>query len=167
MIKMDQAELELRTGVHDGAICGTYNCEPNEIDYYRDRLLKVIDGYRSTFSRTDEVALFSAPGRTELGGNHTDHQRGCVLAASVNLDVVACAAPNDTMTIRIQSEGYPLDLIDLSDLTPHPDEINRTASLIRGVAAAAHKRGFDIRGFDAYMTSNVLRGSGLSSSAAF
>lgn len=167
MIKMDQAELELRTGVHDGAICGTYNCEPNEIDYYRDRLLKVIDGYRSTFSRTDEVALFSAPGRTELGGNHTDHQRGCVLAASVNLDVVACAAPNDTMTIRIQSEGYPLDLIDLSDLTPHPDEMNRTASLIRGVAAAAHKRGFDVRGFDAYMTSNVLRGSGLSSSAAF
>lgn len=167
MIKMEQAELELRTGTHDQAISGIYGCDAGDINYYRDRILKVIDEYRRTFARTDEIALFSAPGRTELGGNHTDHQHGCVLAASVNLDVVACAAPNDTMTIRIQSEGYPLDLIDLSDLTPHPEEVNRTAALIRGVAAAAHKRGFEIRGFDAYMTSNVLRGSGLSSSAAF
>lgn len=125
------------------------------------------DGFSSTFGRNDEVELFSAPGRTELGGNHTDHQHGNVLAASVNLDIVSCAAPNDSMLVRIQSEGYPPDEIDLTDLTPHPEEVNKTAALIRGVAAAAHKQGYEIKGFDAYMTSNVLSGSGLSSSAAY
>ncbi|MDO4173477.1 MAG: galactokinase family protein [Eubacteriales bacterium] len=169
MILLNQAELSLRTGAADTVICEVYGCNSGseQLDGYRSRLLHVIDGFRTTFGRKDEVELFSAPGRTELGGNHTDHQHGNVLAASVNLDIVSCAAPNDGMTVRIQSEGYPLDEIDLTDLTPHPDETNRTAALIRGVAAAAHKRGFEVRGFDAYMTSNVLSGSGLSSSAAY
>ena len=167
MILLEQAELTLRTGGMDAAISSVYGCSIEAVDPYRSRLLHVIDGYRTAFGRTDEIELFSAPGRTELGGNHTDHQRGNVLAASVNLDIISCAAPNDSMVIRIQSEGYPADEVDLSDLTPHPEETNRTAALIRGVAAAAHKRGFEIRGFDAYMTSNVLSGSGLSSSAAY
>lgn len=167
MILLEQAELSLRTGGADESIRNVYGCGSDALDKYRGRLLHVIDGYRSTFSRNDSVELFSAPGRTELGGNHTDHQRGNVLAASVNLDIVSCASPNDSMIVRVQSEGYPLDEIDLSDLTPHPDEVNRTVALIRGVAAAAHKQGFDVKGFDAYMTSNVLSGSGLSSSAAY
>ncbi|MDO4287543.1 MAG: galactokinase family protein [Eubacteriales bacterium] len=169
MIPFNQAELSLRTGSMDTTICNVYGCSggSEQLDEYRSRLLHVVDGFRTTFGRKDMIELFSAPGRTELGGNHTDHQHGNVLAASVNLDIVSCAAPNDSMIVRIQSEGYPLDEIDLSDLTPHPEETNRTAALIRGVAAAAYKQGFEVRGFDAYMTSNVLSGSGLSSSAAY
>ncbi len=166
---LEQAARFLRTGGLDETICKVYGCSDgsDSLNGYRARIEHVMDSYRTIFGRTDEIALFSAPGRTELGGNHTDHQHGNVLAASVNLDIVCCAAPNHSSVVRIQSEGYPLDEIDLTDLTPHPEEINKTAALIRGVAAAAHKRGFEIKGFDAYMTSNVLSGSGLSSSAAY
>lgn len=169
MIPLEQAELALRTGKMDEDISEIYSCTngSEQLSVYRSRFLHVIEGYRAVFGRNDEISLFSAPGRTELGGNHTDHQHGKVIAASVNLDIVACAAPNDSQIIRIQSEGYPLDEVDLSDLTPHPEEMNRTAALIRGVAAGAYKLGFQAKGFDAYMTSNVLSGSGLSSSAAY
>lgn len=111
--------------------------------------------------------LFSAPGRTELSGNHTDHQRGCVLAAAVNLETLAWVAETGTNVIRVQSEGYPMCQIDLSDLTVKPEEVNTTASLIRGIAARFTQLGCAVRGFDAYVTSTVLPGSGLSSSAAF
>ena len=111
--------------------------------------------------------VFSAPGRTELGGNHTDHQRGCVLAAAVELDTRAAVRLNGTSTIRLLSEGYPLCEVDLNDLTVRHVEKNTTVALIRGVAAGFAERGFAIGGFDAYVTSTVLPGSGLSSSAAF
>lgn len=111
--------------------------------------------------------VFSAPGRTELGGNHTDHQRGCVLAAAVDLDTRAAVALNGTTVIRLLSEGYPLCQVDLNDLAVRPEEVNTTAALIRGVAAGFVNRGFRLRGFDACVTSTVLPGSGLSSSAAF
>ena len=110
---------------------------------------------------------FSAPGRTEIGGNHTDHQRGRVLAAAVNLDTLAAVRPNETNFIRIQSQGYPLSTVDITQLTPQPDEINTTPALIRGVAARFHQLGCMVGGFDAYVESTVLPGSGLSSSAAF
>ena len=112
-------------------------------------------------------AHFSAPGRTEIGGNHTDHQRGRVLAAAVNLDTRAAVRRNGTGTIRIQSEGYPLCQIDLHDTAPIETERGTTAALIRGVAAWMLERGCPVEGFDAYVTSSVLPGSGLSSSAAF
>jgi len=110
---------------------------------------------------------FSAPGRTEIGGNHTDHQRGRVLAAAVNLDTVAAVRPNDTGMIRIQSQGYPMSTVELSVLTPQSEEINTTPALIRGVAARFAQLGCPVGGFDAYVESTVLPGSGLSSSAAF
>ena len=110
---------------------------------------------------------FSAPGRTEIGGNHTDHQRGRVLAAAVNLDTVAAVRPNGSDVIRIHSQGYPMSIVDLSLLTPQPEEINTTPALIRGVAARFAQRGCQVGGFDAYVESTVLPGSGLSSSAAF
>ena len=113
------------------------------------------------------LALYSAPGRTELGGNHTDHQRGCVLAASVSLDLMAAAAPNGTSTVVLKSEGYDILRIDIADETVHPEEINQTASLIRGIAAAIRQRGFQPQGFNACVISDVPGGSGLSSSAAF
>ena len=111
--------------------------------------------------------VFSAPGRTEICGNHTDHQRGAVLAAAVNLETVAEVTLNGTNLICVQSEGYPAVTIDLSDMTIHEEEKNTTAALIRGVAAAFVQRGAKLQGFDAAVRSNVLPGSGLSSSAAF
>ena len=111
--------------------------------------------------------LFSAPGRTEISGNHTDHQHGCVLAAAVDMETVAAVALNGSDIIRIQSEGYPLCQIDLKDLSVQDSEKNSTASLIRGVAARFVQMGAQVKGFDAYVTSTVLPGGGLSSSAAF
>lgn len=110
---------------------------------------------------------FSAPGRTEIGGNHTDHQRGRVLAAAVNLDTVAAVRCNGTDTIRIQSQGYPMCRVKLSELEPVAGEINSTPALIRGVAARFAQLGCQVGGFDAYCSSTVLPGSGLSSSAAY
>ena len=110
---------------------------------------------------------FSAPGRTEIGGNHTDHQRGRVLAAAVNLDTRAAVRKNGTDMIRIQSKGYPLCQVDLKVLTPQEKEINSTPALVRGVAARFTQMGCQVEGFDAYCESTVLPGSGLSSSAAY
>ena len=110
---------------------------------------------------------FSAPGRTEIGGNHTDHQRGHVLAAAVNLDTLAAVRRNGTGQIRVLSQGYPLCVVDLDRLEPVAEEVNSTLALIRGVAARFAQLGCRVEGFDAYCTSTVLPGSGLSSSAAF
>ena len=123
-------------------------------------------GFAAAFGNTP-TRYFSAPGRTEIGGNHTDHQRGRVLAGAVNLDTVAAVRPNGTSVIRILSEGYPQCQVDVSDLTPKADEINTTMALIRGVAARFAQLGCHVEGFDAYVTSTVLPGSGLSSSAAY
>ena len=123
-------------------------------------------GFESVFGEKPE-RYFSAPGRTEIGGNHTDHQRGRVLAAAVNLDTVAAVRINGTNMIRICSKGYPMCEIDVNDLVPNDEEINTTPALIRGVAARFVQLGCEIKGFDAYCESTVLPGSGLSSSAAY
>ena len=128
---------------------------------------KTLDhGFAAAFGGAPE-RYFSAPGRTEIGGNHTDHQRGRVLAAAVDLDTRAAVRLNGTDTIRIQSKGYPLSIVELTDLTPAEGEINSTPALIRGVAARFVELGCPVKGFDAYCESTVLPGSGLSSSAAF
>ena len=124
------------------------------------------EGFTAVFGTAPE-RFFSAPGRTEIGGNHTDHQRGRVLAAAVNLDTRAAVKVNGTDTIRVLSKGYPLSIVKLDELTPRPDEINTTPALIRGVAARFAQLGCHVGGFDAYVESTVLPGSGLSSSAAF
>ena len=111
--------------------------------------------------------VFSAPGRTEISGNHTDHQHGCVLAAAVNLETVAEVIVLDDPTIIIHSEGYPSVEISLNDLEVRPEEMNTTNALVRGVAAAFAERGAKLHGFLAKVRSTVLPGSGLSSSAAF
>ncbi len=124
------------------------------------------EGFRACFGCSPE-RYFSAPGRTEIGGNHTDHQRGRVLAGAVNLDTVAAVRCNGTSVVRIQSQGYPVCQVDLTDLIPKAEEINTTMALIRGVAARFVQLGCKVEGFDAYVTSTVLPGSGLSSSAAY
>ena len=123
-------------------------------------------GFHTAFGSVP-TSYFSAPGRTEVGGNHTDHQRGRVLAGAVNLDTVAAVRENGSTVIRVQSKGYPLCEVDLKNLTPVPEEINTTPALIRGVAARFAQLGCHVQGFDAYCESTVLPGSGLSSSAAF
>lgn len=134
----------------------------------RRRVSGVLDGFQRTFCRGEKerVTLCSAPGRTEICGNHTDHQRGRVLAGAVNLDMLACAAPNATQVIRFQSEGWPLVEVSLDQLEPLEEERESTAALVRGMAAQGVARGYPIAGFDAYAVSDVLPGSGLSSSAA-
>ena len=128
--------------------------------------LALDNGFRAVFNAEPE-RYFSAPGRTEIGGNHTDHQRGRVLAAAVNLDTRAAVRVNGTNVIRIQSKGYPMCEIDITELTPVEAEINSTPALIRGVAARFTQLGCKVEGFDAYCESTVLPGSGLSSSAAY
>ena len=132
-----------------------------------ERYKRLLDLFAGQFSEGGELSLFSAPGRTEIGGNHTDHQRGCVLAASVNLDTIAAVRVNDDNMIRVLSEGYPLCTISLEDLAVREEEKNSTASLIRGVASRFRQEGCQVKGFDAAVTSSVLPGSGISSSAAF
>ena len=127
---------------------------------------KLDAGFAAAFGGAP-TRYFSAPGRTEIGGNHTDHQRGRVLAGAVNLDTVAAVRVNGTSVIRILSEGYPQCEVDVTDLTPKAEEINTTMALIRGVAARFAQLGCKVEGFDAYVTSTVLPGSGLSSSAAY
>ena len=123
-------------------------------------------GFSAVFGGSPE-RYFSAPGRTEISGNHTDHQRGRVLAGAVNLDTVAAVRLNGTNLIRIQSKGYPMCQICLDELEPVESEINSTPALIRGVAARFTQLGCKVEGFDAYCESTVLPGSGLSSSAAY
>lgn len=154
----------LQSGEYDGVFKTLY---PNTYNNAADRYTDAVNEFEKLFGDSDGVRLFSAPGRTEVGGNHTDHQHGCVMAASVDLDVIAVARLNNDNVIRIKSKGFDMDEIDLSVLTPVDSETEHAASLIRGVAARFSELGCKIGGFDAYTTSNVLKGSGLSSSAAF
>lgn len=135
-------------------------------DFYLGRMEDAEKGFADTFGKEAE-RFFSAPGRTEIGGNHTDHQHGCVLAAAVDLDIFGAAAKNDSRIIRIFSEGYGMEEISLDDLEVKKEEINTTASLIRGVASKITQMGYTLGGLDMYTVSNVLKGSGISSSAAY
>ncbi len=131
------------------------------------RYEKAAQSFREYFKSEGGVRFFSAPGRTEICGNHTDHNCGKVFAASVNLDIIAVAEPTDDNRITIKSEGFPEDSISLDELEVVAAEKNTSASLIRGVAAKFKAEGHSIGGFRCYTTSDVMKGSGLSSSAAF
>ena len=158
---------ELSDGVHAARLASLYCCAPAETASEAARYAAVLDGLEKTFGSHAEAGLYSAPGRTEIGGNHTDHQHGRVLAGSVNIDMIAAAAPNDKNQLRVQSEGYDLCVIDLNDLEARKEEENTTAALLRGECAAFTQRGAKLAGLDIYISSNVPKGSGVSSSAAF
>ena len=158
---------ELSDGVHAVRLASLYCCAPAETASEAARYTAVLDGLEKTFGSHAEAGLYSAPGRTEIGGNHTDHQHGRVLAGSVNIDMIAAAAPNDKNQLRVQSEGYDLCVIDLNDLEARKEEENTTAALLRGECAAFTQRGAKLAGLDIYISSNVPKGSGVSSSAAF
>ncbi|HUI71336.1 MAG TPA: galactokinase family protein [Spirochaetia bacterium] len=140
---------------------------PGPVERQRSRYVALVDRFESTFPNASGLGLFSAPGRTEICGNHTDHNGGRVLAAAVAHDAVAVAAPTSDRIITIESEGYPRQSVDLDDLARHESERSAAIALTRGVAARFKALGFMVGGFSACVTSDVLKGSGLSSSAAY
>ena len=158
---------DIKTKIISGKCDNTFSILYSDLGAAQARYAKACDSFVDLFGNREDVRIFSAPGRTEVGGNHTDHQHGRVLAGSVNLDVIAVVAPNNDGIVRIKSEGYNMDMIHLDELEAVPSEKGRAISLIRGMCAYFEINGYKIGGFDAYTTSNVLKGSGLSSSAAF
>ncbi len=158
---------EIKNKIQNGGFDNDFLMLYGETEKSKTRYFDAVCEFEKLFKTENDIRIFSAPGRTEVGGNHTDHQHGCVLAGSVNLDVIAIvSATNDSM-VRIKSAGYPMDEIDVRDLSVKETEKGRAISLIRGVLSAFSQNGYNVGGFDAYTTSNVLKGSGLSSSAAF
>lgn len=153
------------TGKMDQILIKLYGTADVEIQ--RSRYIKAVESFVEHFGERDNLYIFSAPGRTEIGGNHTDHNYGKVLAASVNLDAIAIVAANNSGIINVKSEGYGEDSVHIKDLEVKESEKNRSVSLIRGVAAKIKERGYNIGGFEAYITSDVPTGCGISSSAAF
>ena len=158
--------ISIKNDILNGKYDNMFKVLYGDVDAARERYANAVDSFESIYGER-EVRLFSAPGRTEVGGNHTDHQHGCVLAGSVNLDVIAVVAATDDGLVKIKSEGYDEDVISLDELEPITAEFGKASALIRGMLGEFKKDGFNVNGFVAYTTSNVLKGSGLSSSAAF
>ena len=168
MANSAQLRNEIAAGKWDDKLRALYGDAAQEICRQRARYCAALEQFELYYGPGRQVHVYSAPGRAELGGNHTDHQHGYGLAAAVTLDLVAVASPSDDGFIRVKSRGFnKLDVIDLSEAEPQQGESTHSASLIRGIAEGFRAQGKTVGGFDAYTASDVLRGSGLSSSAAF
>lgn len=137
------------------------------VEAQKPRYIRLINEFIKLFGEDRDVIITSAPGRTEVCGNHTDHNNGKVLAASVNLDAVAVAAKNDEDVVRVKSDGHKMNVVDTSELLPDESEFGHSTAMVRGVVAKISGLGYKIGGFDCVTTSDVIGGSGLSSSAAF
>lgn len=154
----------VKNGEYDKSIKALY---PNkDLSDRKERILKLANDFTELYGDLD-IVLFSVPGRTELSGNHTDHNNGKVLAASVDIDIIAVASKTDDETVKIKSVGYREDTVDIKN--PNPDNVRKGSSsaIIAGVADYFKKQGYGCGGFCAYTTSDVMTGSGLSSSAAY
>ncbi len=165
MIDTKTAIEKITNGEFDNLFTDIY-IDSSMIDYQKKRYVHAIEQYETIFC-PDKVAIFSAPGRSEVCGNHTDHQHGMVLATSINLDTIAVSAKNNNDVVRFVSDGYDMITLNINDLEVNDDEAGTTVSLIRGVLRGLKDHGYKIGGFNAYATSDVLVGAGLSSSAAF
>ncbi|MBQ8921844.1 MAG: galactokinase [Oscillospiraceae bacterium] len=162
----DAAKSRISSGACDGTLQRIYSVGREQLAPYRARILSAIDAFSAQYG-AQPVRVFSVSGRTELGGNHTDHQHGRVLAGGISLDIIAVAAKTDDGLMRIKSEGFPEDTVPADELAVRAEEAGRSAALLRGTTARFRALGKPAGGFCAYTTSNVLKGSGLSSSAAF
>lgn len=165
MLRTDVLKEHLQNQTYADRLTDIY-VDTAKIPYQTKRYIAAITAYENHFG-TDEVEIYSAPGRSEIGGNHTDHQHGEVLAASINNDAIAIVKALDEPIVKVISDGYDLITISLEDLAKKPEEEGTTISLIKGVLAGLVEHGHKIGGFQAYITSDVLIGAGLSSSAAF
>lgn len=153
--------------LNSGAL-GAYGDLYRDIPSQTERFIKAIEAFTALYGEDRDISVFSVPGRSEISGNHTDHNKGCVLAGSIDRDIIAVAAKNDDGVIRIRSEGYPDDAVEISK-TDDPENFKKysSASLIAGMTRGFINQGYEVGGYDAYSTSEVLKGSGISSSAAY
>lgn len=164
---MNQKMLDLiGSGELDSRLKNVYISDEDVLKQ-RERYISLVNDFSEVFGERENLRFFSAPGRTEVGGNHTDHNHGRVLAAGINLDAVAVATKNDENIVRVKSRGYKMDVVDLADLSISDIDMGHSNALVRGMCDGFLKRGYKIGGFDACTVSSVLSGSGLSSSAAF
>ena len=166
MRALESIREELLRGDYDGRLCELY-LDEGMVERSHSRYAQALERFSRLYPEVEQVEIYSAPGRSEVCGNHTDHQKGRVLAASINLDAIAVAAPSDDHIIHLVSDDFPRETIDLSRLDCRESEKNTTTALIRGVAAGLRSRGYRVDGMKLYMTSDVLMGAGMSSSAAF
>lgn len=166
MPNVQELKAQLMSGAYDDRLRRVYVTE-DAVQEQRARYAALAETFASLYNADRDVRLFSAPGRTEVGGNHTDHNHGRVLAAGINLDAAAAAAKNDENIVRVKSAGYDMDVVDLSDLSVHKNERGHSPALVRGMCRGFLNHGYKIGGFDAATVSQVLSGSGLSSSAAY
>lgn len=165
-MKTNELIKAINEGAADEMLLALYGAEG--ISEQKSRYIKAIENFAALYGADREVSAYSVAGRTEIAGNHTDHNYGKVVAGSLNLDVIAIASKRDDSVIRVNSEGFGEIVVDFADYnSPDEAQFNTSASIIAGMCAGLKKNGHNIGGFDAYATSNVLKGSGMSSSAAF
>ena len=165
-MKINALKSALLGGEYDSRLCYIYG--ESAVAAQRERYAAAIDSFAALYGTDREAALYSVAGRSELSGNHTDHNHGRVIAASIDLDIIAVASPNGEDIIRVKSEGFHEDVIDINVFTsPRENPEGKSDELIAGTVAGFRQKGYAVGGFDAYTTSNVLKGSGISSSAAF
>ena len=165
-MKLNEVKASILGDKIDGTLVSLYG--ESKLDAAKARYLSAVDSFEKLYGGEREISLFSVAGRSELSGNHTDHNYGKVIAASIDLDIIAVASPSEGSVIRVKSEGFPEDAVDFVKYsTPTEDKFGSSESIIAGMAAGIASKGYKVGGFDAYTTSSVLKGSGLSSSAAF
>lgn len=165
-MKTSELRIALQTGAMDARLSYLYGADA--VKSQKERYLAALSSFEELYGEDRDADFYSVAGRSELSGNHTDHNHGCVVAASIDLDIIAVASPNRGHTIRVKSEGYPEDVVDFDAYSaPDPAKYGKSLALIAGMATGFRNKGYNICGFDAYTTSSVLKGSGISSSAAF
>ena len=163
-MKIQDFQDNITCGRFDNIFANIY--KPQDIESQKSRYMSAVEKFTALYPNRNDIHVYSASGRTEIGGNHTDHQHGCVIAGAVDLDVIGVAAFHDENIIRIKSEGYDEFAVSLDDLDVHIGE-KGSSEIVRGIAARFKDLGVEISEFDMYTTSSVLGGSGISSSAAF
>ncbi len=164
-MKINELLAKISEGALDAKFTELYGAD--KLSHQKERYTEAVNEFAKLFGSDRDVSLFSVPGRSEISGNHTDHQRGCVIAAAIDLDIIAVASVSGNDTVTVKSKGFPADSVSCYPAGPDESLFNSSSSLISGVCDGFTKRGFKVCGFDAYTTSNVLKGSGISSSAAF
>lgn len=165
-MKVKELIAAVNDGIYDENLKSVYVTD-EAVQSQKPRFVETLKDFGELFGYDRDVSIMSAPGRTEVCGNHTDHNNGKVLAASINLDAIAVVAKNDNNIVRVQSKGHKMNVVDLDDLVPNEANFGTSTTLVQGVMAGIKNLGYTVSGFDAYTTSDVMGGSGLSSSAAF
>ena len=163
-MKINECLKRISDGCLDSLFAELYTSE--NVDFQKKRYINAVEKFSELYPERDDIHIYSASGRTEITGNHTDHQHGCVIAGAVNLDTIGIASFHNENTVRIQSEGYDEISVVLNDLGIHENK-NSSSEIVRGICAKFAGMGVKINGFDMYTTSDVLSGSGISSSASF